>query len=145
LGVNASDYFLEAPGRTWDQFLQFFDRLCQEQGTDLWAAAQTDPDMLARLRGLDADELAELYAVEDGGEPHRGYTPMVRELRNVSDQLISLRAQLGRLSASEVTFMPRPHMYADELAERRSEITRADLDNEIAEGKARYLEFMTTH
>lgn len=143
LGVNALDYFQEVPGRTWDQFLEFFDRMVKEQGTDLWAAAQTDPGMLAQLQALSADEIAELCDDDtSSGEPHRGYTPIVRELRNVADQMICLRAQLGRMSPRDVTFMPRPQMYADVIADRRSELTRADLDDEIAQAKARYLELM---
>ncbi len=128
------EYFLEAPGRTWDQFLEFFDDLCERQGTELWAKAQTDPHMLARMRSLTAEQIAELKVERE--EPHRGYTPMVRELRNVSDQIISLRAQLGRMQARDVSFMPRPQMVGDIVNERQTEIVRSELDDLIEEGHA---------
>lgn len=136
LHVNAIDYFLEAPGRTWDQFLEFFDDLCERQGTELWAKAQTDPHMLERMRSLTAEQIAELQADRD--EPHRQYTPLVRELRNVCDQIIALRAQMGRVSPSEMSFMPRPRLLGDEVSERQSELSRAELDEIIAEAHASF-------
>ena len=71
-------------------------------------------------------------------EPHYGYTPLVRELRNVSDQIISLRAQLGRIQARDVTYTPRPTMVGDLINERQTDLTRSELDDLIAEGHANY-------
>lgn len=135
LRVNALEYFLEVPGRTWDQFLEFFDDLCERQGTELWAKAQTDPDMLERMRSLTAEQIAKLKAQEID-EPHRGYTPMIRELRNVCDQLISLRAQLGRMQPRDVSFMPRPLMAGDVINERQTDLVRGELDDLIEEAHA---------
>ncbi len=130
LGINACDYFLDIPGRTWEQFLEFFDQLCAEQGTRLWAAAATDPVMLEHAGSMTAEEIAALRETETG-EPHYGYTRQVREIRNLADQIITLRAQLGRLTPRDVTFMPRPRMVGDLLNERESELARAELDDLI--------------
>ncbi|MFN3005143.1 hypothetical protein [Mycolicibacterium wolinskyi] len=136
MGVNALEYFLEVPGRTWEQFLEFFDDLCEEQGTKLWAAAATDPALLARVQSMTADELAELREHSTAAEPHYGYTREVREWRNLADQVIALRAQMGRVGMNEVTFMPRPQMVGDLINERQSELTRSELDDIIAEAQA---------
>lgn len=125
---------MDVPGRTWDQFLEFFDDLSERQGTELWAKAQTDPHMLERMRSLTAEQIAELKVEHE--EPHRGYTPVVRELRNVADQMISLRAQLGRMQARDVTFMPRPLMVGDIVNERQTDLVRGELDALIDEGHA---------
>ena len=131
------EYFCDVPGRTWDQFLEFFDQMCLEQGTKCWAAAATDPTLLDRAQSMTADEIAALRE-RSSDEPHYGYTPMVRELRNVADQLITLRAQLGRMQARDMSFMPRPVMVGDLINERESDLTRTELDDLIAEAHANY-------
>ena len=129
------DYFLELPTRTWEQFLEFFDQLCEEQGTKLWAAAATDPAMLARAQSMTPEEISELRE-KASDEPHYGYTREVRETRNLADQIITLRAQLARLSPRDVTFMPRPQMVGDLINQRESDLTRADLDALLDEAHA---------
>lgn len=86
---------------------------------------------------MSAEEIAELRA-QAGEEPHRGYTPLVRELRNVADQIIATRAQIARLSPREVSFMPRPLMAGDLISDRESELARAELDNIIDAAHAAY-------
>lgn len=129
------DYFLDVPGRTWGQFLDFFDQMCTEQGTRCWAAASTDPALLDRAQSMTAEEIAKLRE-RSVAEPHYGYSPVVRELRNVSDQLISLRGQLGRLQPQDVTFMPRPSMVGDLINERETDLARSELDDLIDEAHA---------
>ncbi|KIU18323.1 hypothetical protein TL10_02415 [Mycolicibacterium llatzerense] len=90
--------------------------------------------MLERMRSLTAEQIAELKVETE--EPHRGYTPMVRELRNVADQLISLRAQLGRMQARDVSYMPRPQMVGDVINERQTDLVRSELDDLIEEAHA---------
>lgn len=111
--------------------------MCLEQGTKCWAAAATDPALLARAQSMTAEEIAELRE-RSSEEPHYGYTPIVRELRNVADQLITLRAQLGRMKARDMSFMPRPVMVGDLINERESDLTRTELDDLIAEAHANY-------
>lgn len=137
LGINPLEYFIGAPGRTWTQFLEYFDQLCQEQGTKCWARAATDPDMRAYIDEMPPEELEKL--TDDGSEePHYGYTPLVAELRNVSDQLISLRAQMGSAPQHSVSYMPRPFMWGDLIAARKSELGREDLARTIAEAHANW-------
>ncbi|KKB99476.1 hypothetical protein [Mycolicibacter arupensis] len=84
---------------------------------------------------MTAEEIAALRA-RSADQPHYGYTRDVQESRNVADQLIAVRAQLGRQKASEVTFMPRPRMFADLIDAHESALTRADLDDAIDQAHA---------
>ncbi|TDZ91173.1 hypothetical protein [Mycobacteroides salmoniphilum] len=135
LGINALDYFLGLPGRTWPQFLEHFDSMCQELGTRCWARAATDPELRRRVEEMDTEQIRELRE-QSTSEPHYGYTPIIRELRNLCDQLIAHRGQAGGATARDLSFMPRPAMVGDLINERESELVRADLDETIAEAHA---------
>jgi hypothetical protein len=111
--------------------------MCLEQGTKCWAAAATDPSLLARAQSMTAKEIAELRE-RSSEEPHYGYTPMVRELRNVADQIITLRGQLGRMQLRDISFMPRPVMVGDFINERETDLARSELDALIDEAHANY-------
>ncbi|TPW93652.1 hypothetical protein [Mycolicibacterium fortuitum] len=86
---------------------------------------------------MTAKEIAELRE-RSSEEPHYGYTPMVRELRNVADQIITLRGQLGRMQLRDISFMPRPVMVGDFINERETDLARSELDALIDEAHANY-------
>lgn len=101
----------------------------------MWARAATDPALLARVNAMSPDDIAKLRT-QSTAEPHYGYTRDLQEQRNLADQIIALRGQLGRLAPRDVTYMPRPRMLADYVNERESALTRADLDDTIDEAHA---------
>lgn len=86
---------------------------------------------------MTAEEIAALREKQNG-EPHYGYTPLVREIRNLADQMISLRAQLGRVDAREISFTPRPRMVGDLIRERQTDLARSELDDLIDQAHANY-------
>ncbi|WJR31903.1 hypothetical protein P3F83_15130 [Mycobacteroides immunogenum] len=137
LRVNALDYFLEVPGRTWEQFLEFFDDMCRRQGTALWSRAATDPALLASVDDMTEDQINKILERSEI-EPHHRYTPEVREMRNICDRLISLTAVMGHAPQSSVKYMPRPDMIGDLIRERATDYSHMHLDATLLAAQRNY-------
>lgn len=89
------DYVRELPGRTWDQFLRFFDRLLQLEGSAVLEAYLNDPEVI--------EEMASEKKPPARGKPRLwGFTREYAALRDLCDQLIAQRGG--------TKFVPRPEI-----------------------------------
>lgn len=103
LGVDAYDYFRET--RPWSQFLRFFDRLLQVEGTAVADAYLHDPDVINEMAKKDPPK---------GGTPSLfGWTPVISALKDIHDQLIA--------SKGGTKFVPRPAIPAYRERQRRKD------------------------
>lgn len=95
MGINALDYIRESPGRTWEQFLRFTDRLLQLEGSAVLEAYLNDPEVIE-----------EMANVKDRPKPSKprlwGFTSMYSAIRDLQDQMIASRGG--------TKFVPRPEI-----------------------------------
>lgn len=90
------DYVQELPGRTWEQFLRFFDRLLSYEGSAVLDAYLNDPDVIEEM--ATAPDISKVK-----GKPRLWrYTQEYAALRDLCDQLIAQRG--GK------KFVPRPEI-----------------------------------
>lgn len=95
LGVNALDFVRELPGRTWDQFLRFFDRLLQLEGSAVLEAYLNDPEVI--------EEMAKSKDRTRVSKPRLWrYSQEFAALRDLCDQMIASRGGSK--------FVPRPEI-----------------------------------
>lgn len=93
--MNALDYVRELPGRTWEQFLRFFDQLLQLEGSAVVEAYLNDPEVI--------EQMATSGERPRAGKPRLwGYTQMYAAVRDLCDQMIAQRG--GN------KFVPRPEI-----------------------------------
>lgn len=99
MGVNALDYVREVPGRTWEQFLRFFDRLLQLEGSAVLEAYLNDPDVI--------EEMASAKDLPRGRKKPRiwRHTNYYGALRDICDQLIISRGGKQLLPRPEIPGM----------------------------------------
>lgn len=100
-GVDAMDFMRGTPGcnqrglsggqRSWRQFLNYIDRLALTEGTALWAAKLSDPQMLDDLwrEYRKNRRLFDDIKVEEVRPPLLGHTREIAMLTNVANLLIS--------------------------------------------------------
>jgi hypothetical protein len=115
LGVDAYDYLREL--RPWSQFLRFFDRLLNVEGSAVLEAYLHDPEVI--------DEMA-----KSGGSRHKpkppslfGWTATLAALRDIQDQLIASRGGSK--------FVPRPEIPGHKEMWRRRDATLMNTVNRI--------------
>lgn len=90
LGVDAYDYFRET--RPWSQFLRFFDRLLQVEGSAVVHAYLNDKDVI--------DQMAKQDPPKPGKPSLFGWTTELSALKDIQDQMIASRGGSH--------FVPRP-------------------------------------
>lgn len=128
LNVNALDYFVGVPGRTFDQLIRFYETLSRLTGSYVQSAQLHDPDVI--------DEMCKIPESEwhkGGPPPLFGFDKYMHKLTDIADQLIASRAH----GDSGVSFYPRPKVPAAAIRKQRQ---FSVLDSLVADAQKRWIE-----
>lgn len=98
-----------------------------QQGSELYNATHGDPDLIKDMfeaaKERQSKKIKDPETTDDWHPPRRGYTREVEKLDDVVDNLIALRAEMGKWRRTSTRFTVRPLFPAqavDELMRNRS-------------------------
>lgn len=145
--MNALDWFHSRlhggdPSRfTWEQFLRNAVYCTNEHGSELFNATLGDEDTLEDMYKKALEEQSRKLKKSDQDEyrpSRRGYTRVVEATLDVADNIIALRAEMGRWKGSSTRMSPRPVFPSTAVQDRLTRRNRAIRDDRIAASQARW-------
>lgn len=125
-GLDAMDFFRGIRGvrhagggqRSWRQFLNYVDRLSTTEGSAVWAAKLTDPDMLEELWDEYRKDRSIFDQVKEPRPSLIGFTREVQGLTNLTNVVIGGRIDHRPNLARVLDHMPIP-LFTKEILELR--------------------------
>lgn len=146
--MNASDWiyvrlFDEGPTAfTWERFLRLAHYCTQEYGTALFDVTLGDPELIENMYKAELEKQSKKVKDptddEDWHPSRRGYTREVAAILDVADNLVALRAEMGKWKGSSTRMNPRPLFPSEAVQERLRKRNRSIRDDRIAAAQARY-------
>lgn len=149
-GLDANEWFRvrlyphsqeEVSRYTWGDFLRFVVYCTNEAGSALYDATLGDQDVIDELYNAALEEQSKKLKPKDEGEYHpsrRGYTREVEATLEVADNVIALRAEMGKWKGSSTRFTPKPLFPAEAVQDRLRSRNRAIRDDRVAAAQARW-------
>jgi hypothetical protein len=107
----------------------------------LFDATLGDPDVLEDMYKQAVIDQSKKLKKGEEGEFHparRGYTREVEAILDVADNLIALRAEMGKWKGSSTRFSVRPLFPAEAVQDRLRKRNRAIREDRIAAAQARW-------
>lgn len=132
----------------WEQFLRYAVYCTNEHGSALFDASLGDPDVLEDLyrQALEDQSRKLIKGEKEEYQPsRRGYTREVEAILDVADNLIAMRAEMGKWKGSSTRFSPRPVFPAEAVQERLRNRNRAIRDDRIRAAQERWRKQNGTH
>ncbi|QFP94186.1 tail assembly chaperone [Mycobacterium phage JoieB] len=127
---------------SWDKFLRNAVYCTNEHGSALFDATLGDQDVIDELYEKAVAEQSSKRKKPDSEDEYqpsrRGYTRQVEATLDVVDNLIALRAEMGKWKASSTRFSPRPVFPAQAVQDRLRKRNRAIRDDRIAKAQERW-------
>lgn len=126
---------------TWGDFLRLVVYCTNEHGSALFDSSLGDKDVIDELYRTALEEQSKKLKPKDEGEYHpsrRGYTREVEATLEVADNVIALRAEMGKWKGSSTRFTPKPLFPAEAVQNRLKNRNRAIRDDRVAAAQARW-------
>ena len=150
MGLNAADWIRcrlfgeDTSEYTWSRFLRLAHYCTQEYGTALFDVTLGDPELIEKMYKEELEKQSKKVktpeADDDWHPPRRGYTREVAAMLDVADNLIALRAEMGKWKGSSTRMNPRPLFPAEAVQERLRQRNRSIRDDRIAAAQKRWRE-----
>lgn len=145
-GMDAMDFFRGIAGvrhrgggeRSWRQFLNYVDRLSATEGSAVWAAKLTDPEMLEELWAEYRKDRTIFDTVEAPRPSLVGFTREVQGLTNIANVAIGARIDAHPSLARALDHMPIPMFTKEILEERFSKLAKEKRLSAIEEAQQRW-------
>ena len=114
----------------------------QEYGSALFDATLGDKELIEDMYQEELRKQSQKVkspdADDDWHPPRRGYTREVAAILDVADNLIALRAEMGKWKGSSTRFNPRPLFPQEAVQDRLRKRNRAIRDDRIAAAQAKW-------
>lgn len=132
----------------WEQFIRYAVHCTNIQGSALYDATLGDKQLIEELYAeAKKEQSAKKRAKPSGDEleprpPRRGYSREVEAIYDLTDNIVALRAEMGRWSRGDTArgMSKRPWFPAEIVEDRMRRRSRKNRDRAIAESQAAWQE-----
>lgn len=157
MGIDALDWFRSRfyperylPGAyPWEQFIRYAIHCTNIQGSALYDSSLGDEQLVEKMyeeaKAEQSAKIKKSSEKSDGLEyrpPRRGYSRVVEAIYDLTDNVVALRAEMGRWPPSQTTkaFVKRPWFPAEMVQDRMRKRARKNVNRAIAAAQARWQE-----
>lgn len=132
----------------WEQFIRYAVHCTNKQGSALYDATLGDQELIDQMYDeAKAEQSSKVRKAKDEEEldprpPRRGYSREVEAIYDLTDNIVALRAEMGRWPPFQTAkaFAPRPWFPAEVVQERMRKRAKRRVNQAVARAQSQWWE-----